>query len=658
MQVHHSINDLPKFKNAVVTIGSFDGIHIGHQKLISKIKQLASEINGESVLITFDPHPRKVLFPKDNSLQLLTSLDERLELFRKFGIQHVVVMPFTVEFSQLHPREYIEKFLLEKFSPKYIVIGYDHRFGLNRQGDVRLLKSYEVEHDFSVIEIQKQELDDMTISSTKIRKAIRNNEMLKAMNFLNYPYMISGEVIHGEKFGEKLGYKTANIRIDDTDKLLPSNGIYAVNVYVDGEAFEGMLYIGNKPTMHEDFKRSIEVNIFDFNQNIYGKKIRLEILAFIRNDKKFESLEDLKQGIAQDEISSKFVIKKLKSKQKARIAIAVLNYNGEEILETYLPTTIGSSKNLVNYYLIDNKSTDESVEYVKEWQPEYKLIELQKNYGFTGGYNKGLQNINEEFIVILNSDIKCTDNWLDPIIKLMDTDKSIAAVQPKILSVEEPQKFEYAGASGGYIDRWGYPFCRGRLFGDIEEDNNQYDDIIEVAWASGAAMVVRNEVFKNFGGFDEDYFAHQEEIDFCWRVKNAGYKIMVQPKSIVYHLGGGTLSYESPRKTYLNFRNNLVTILKNDQNNVWMTFVWRLLLDGVAAVKFLVDGHLQNAMSIARAHWSVFPKLGQILTKRKKIKKLTNELRIDSSNHKGMVDYSIVYQYFVNGKKVFRDLEK
>ena len=271
MKVHKNLSDLPAFRNSVITIGSFDGVHRGHQKIIKRINQLAAEIKSESVVITFYPHPRQVIYPLDKSLQLINSLEEKLALFRMHGVNHVVIVPFSIEFSQQDPREYIEKFLIEKFNPSYIVIGYDHRFGMNRQGDIRLLQSYEEEADFKTIKIDEQEIAEITISSTKIRNALLNNEIEKANEFLNYPYMISGKVIYGEQVGQKIGYKTANIQPDDNNKLVPPSGIYAVKVHHGQHHYEGMLYIGNKPTMHKDARRSIEVNIFDFDQNIYGE---------------------------------------------------------------------------------------------------------------------------------------------------------------------------------------------------------------------------------------------------------------------------------------------------------------------------------------------------------------------------------------------------
>ncbi len=659
MQVHRNLDQLPTFTRAVITIGSFDGVHMGHQKLISRINQLAAEIKGESVLITFYPHPRQVIYPNDQSLQLITSLEEKIALLKKFGVDHVVVVPFSVEFSQQNPREYIEKFLYEKFKPSFIVVGYDHKFGLNRQGNMELLQSYEEKLGFKTVKIDQQEIEDITISSTKIRNSLLQNEISKANKYLNYHYMISGKVVYGEQIGQKIGFKTANIQIDDRNKLIPIEGIYAVYVFHEQERYDGMLYIGNKPTIHKDGKRSIEVNIFDFNQNIYGAYIRLEIVSFIRNDQKFDGLEALKTQLAKDEISARSVLnfKENYQSKKAKTAIVILNYNGEEILESYLPSTLHSTDRPVDFVIIDNASTDESVSFIKEWHPEYKLLEFTSNYGYAGGYNKGLEQLDYEYVALINSDIQCTQNWLDPILDKMEEDPSIAAISPKIRSIEQPDHFEYAGAAGGFIDILAYPFCRGRLFSTVEKDSDQYQSEQEIFWASGAAMVVRKSVFDALGGFDADYFAHQEEIDLCWRMKRAGYKIMVLPGSHVYHLGGGTLAYESPNKTYLNFRNSMINLIKNDESGFWFfKFVLRVLLDGLAGAQMLVQGKAKNMWAIVRAHWYIFPRLGHFIRQRKQLKDRIEEVRIDNSNRKGIYTSSIVWQYFVRSKKVYSKL--
>ena len=271
MQVHRDPNNLPKFINPVVTIGSFDGVHRAHLKILDRVLSLADEIDGESILVTFHPHPRKIIFPKDDTLQLLNTLEEKLFILKSIGLDHVVIVPFSVEFSQQNPREYIEKFLIDKFNPRYIVIGYDHRFGLNRGGNIELLKQYN--EQFGIIQIQRQELEDITISSTKIRNALNEGRIDTANSYLIRPYIIQGKVIHGDKIGKSIGYPTANINVDDKDKLIPKEGIYACYVVIENERYQGMLYIGNRPSLKSNVKpeKRIEVNIFNLKMRFMIK---------------------------------------------------------------------------------------------------------------------------------------------------------------------------------------------------------------------------------------------------------------------------------------------------------------------------------------------------------------------------------------------------
>ena len=247
-----------------------------------------------------------------------------------------------------------------------------------------------------------------------------------------------------------------------------------------------------------------------------------------------------------------------------KIAVVILNWNGRAkgLIEKYLPSVVKYSAN-ATVYVADNGSEDDSLLFIAQHFPTVKTIALEKNYGFTGGYNRALAQIEAEYFVLLNDDVEVTFKWLRPVIELMESDDKIAICQPKLLSYKDKTKFEYAGAAGGYIDYLGYPFCAGRLFEHIEEDKNQYNKVREIFWASGAAMFVKAKIFKEMGGLDEDFFAHMEEIDFCWRVKNAGYKVMYCPDSVVYHYGGATLNKINPKKTYLNFRNNLLLLYKN-----------------------------------------------------------------------------------------------
>jgi len=662
MRIFRDIKGLPSFKNAVITIGSFDGVHRGHQKIIKRINHLAKEIDGESIIITFDPHPRKIIYPKDNSLELLTSLDEKIALCESFGIDNLVIVPFSIEFSQQNPREYIEKFLIGLFAPKYIVIGYDHRYGLNRAGNVDLLKAYESKNEFAVIQIKKQELEDITISSTKVRNALKAGNIEEANQFLNHNYNLKGKITHGDKIGQTIGYPTANIRIGENDKLIPAEGVYGVNCIVEGLEKQGMLYIGTRPTLEgKKPELKIEVNLFDFNDNIYDKEITVELLYHIRGDIKFESLQALKYQLSKDKESvlSLFDAHPVTSSEMDMVCVAILNYNGEEFLESYLPQVLYSSNDLINITLIDNASTDESVSYVQDWHPEVQIVELPKNYGFAEGYNRGMEYVDAKYTVILNSDVNVATNWLDPILKRMEANPNLAIVQPKVLSLEDKSKFEYAGASGGYIDALGYPYCRGRIFDTLEEDTQQYQSIESIDWATGAAMVVRTDVFKNLGGFDNDYFAHMEEIDFCTRARAAGYKIEVVPESIVYHLGGGTLDYGNPKKVYLNFRNSLYTIFKNETTS---TLLWllplRLILDGVAGLKFLIGGQFSSVTAIIKAHWSFFMNIGTLRNKKKHYNTLINKYRVGPAIENSKFSTSIVWDYYIKKKKTFLSLTK
>ncbi len=658
MNVFTSINELPKLGKHVVSFGSFDGLHLGHKKLLRRIKQIAKEYNCETTVVSYHPHPRNVLDAKNSNIKLLTSLEEKTKLLEDFGIDHLVIVPFTLEFSQQHPREYIEKFVLDKLNPSAIVIGYDHRFGLNRQGDFNLMKEYESSFEYGIFQIHKEEIDDIAISSSNIRHSLNTGDITRANHFLGYKYQMNGKVVKGDGIGKTLGYPTANLSIKGEEKLIPRDGIYACKVHFDESEYQAMLYIGHRPSIKNNDSKKVEVNIFDFNQNIYEKDIKIEFVSYIRDDQKFDSLEDLKNQLALDKINTKaFFDRTTIYKSKFKTTIAILNYNGEEFLEAYLPSVAESSKNDIKTVLIDNKSTDHSISFVREWFPEVEIVELSQNYGFAEGYNKGMEFIDSTFTVLLNSDVLVSKNWLDPIIDLMEKDPSIAAAMPKVLSLEEQQMFEYSGACGGLMDPLGYPICRGRMFQTCEEDTGQYDDIKEIFWASGAALVVRTDVFKKFGGFDGDYFAHQEEIDFCWLLKNAGYKIMVVPTSKIYHLGGGTLSYENPHKVFLNFRNNLTTIIKNEKGmNLFWVIPIRLVLDGVAGIFFLAKREWKSTINIISAHINVYISLPKLWAKRKKNLELIEQHKISYPNYEGRIKQWSIFQYFAFGKKKFSDL--
>ena len=337
--------------------------------------------------------------------------------------------------------------------------------------------------------------------------------------------------------------------------------------------------------------------------------------------------------------------------QEINTAVVVLNWNGINWLKKFLPILIEKSKG-ANIYIADNASIDNSLEYVNDNFPNVKVLKNFSNEGYAKGYNDALETLKEEFFVLINSDIEVTDNWIKPIINLMEANSDIAACQPKILSFHDRNKFEYAGACGGFIDTLGYPFCRGRIFSDLEDDNNQYNDITEVFWASGACLFVRAKHFKEVNGFDNDFFAHQEEIDLCWRLKNKSYKIMVEPESKVLHIGGATLEKSSPKKTYLNFRNNLYMLFKNLKLNQLLFIIpIRLILDGIAAFTFLFqrNGFL-HFLSIIKAHFTFYLNINKLIRKRSKIKQ--------KSNHKGIMNNSILFLNKIKKNNKFSDLEK
>lgn len=338
---------------------------------------------------------------------------------------------------------------------------------------------------------------------------------------------------------------------------------------------------------------------------------------------------------------------------KTKVAVVILNYNGKNFLENFLPSVTKFSKEH-KVILADNNSSDDSVAYVKANYANVEIIKNQSNSGFAQGYNDALKHVEADYYVLLNSDVEVTENWITNVIHLMDGNPLIAACQPKILDYNNKTLFEYAGASGGFIDKYGYPFCRGRVFNNLEEDTNQYNDAIEIFWATGACMFVRADAFWEVGGFDGDYFAHMEEIDLCWRLKNVGYKIYVEPKSTVFHVGGGTLKV-SPHKTFLNFRNNLTTLTKNHPPGfLFFKIKYRLFLDGIAAIKFLTDGEPGHLIAVLKAHFAYYAWLPRILRKRKLAKKHPKFKFTISKVYSG----NIVLDFFVRKKKVFSDLNQ
>ncbi len=297
MKIYRDLKQLPHFENLVLSIGSFDGVHPGHRHILKQMQHSAAQIDGETLLISFYPHPRIALAAHsgtNSTLKLLNCLDEKATLLENYGLDHLVIVPFSKEFSEQSPDEYIVEFLIKNFHPKVIVIGYDHKFGKNRSGDIEYLRKFQDNYHYKLLEISKQEIDGIAVSSTKIRKALDDGNVALAEKLLGYPYCINGYVVKGQQIGRKLGFPTANIAIDCHEKLIPNDGIYAVNIKIEEKKYRGMLYIGSRPTLKSFSEKTIEVNIFDFSENIYDKHLTVEFIDFIRNDIKFDSLEDLK----------------------------------------------------------------------------------------------------------------------------------------------------------------------------------------------------------------------------------------------------------------------------------------------------------------------------------------------------------------------------
>ena len=335
-------------------------------------------------------------------------------------------------------------------------------------------------------------------------------------------------------------------------------------------------------------------------------------------------------------------------------AIVILNWNGEKYLQQFLPILTKYTPDTdVEIIVADNASTDSSLQVMKDYFPAIRTIVLDRNYGFAGGYNKALEQVDADYYVLLNSDVEVTDNWLSPMLNFMNENENVAACQPKIRSYFNRTSFEHAGASGGFIDQYGFPFCRGRVFGVVEEDKGQYDDNIDVFWATGACLMVRSKVFWKVGALDSEFFAHMEEIDLCWRLKSRGYRVVCVPGSIVYHIGGGTLHVDSPHKIYLNFRNNLLLLYKNLPTDLLRrTMFWRRIFDYSAAFQFILTGKFQNAKSIFRARSDYKKMLPDFLEKR-------NENILYSTNLNIAEIYldSIVFSYFLKNKRTYNSLK-
>lgn len=335
------------------------------------------------------------------------------------------------------------------------------------------------------------------------------------------------------------------------------------------------------------------------------------------------------------------------------ISIAILNWNGKNHLETYLPSVLNTNYPKFEIVVIDNASTDDSVEFLQNTYPSIRLIKLEKNTGYAGGYFHGLKQVDAEIICLLNSDVEVPSNWLDAIGKAFAENKQIGAIQPKILAHQRKDEFEYAGAAGGFIDSLGFPFCRGRIFQEVEKDLGQYDEPSTLFWASGACIFVRNEAYQAAGELDADFFAHMEEIDLCWRIQNAGFQIKYVPESVVYHLGGGTLAYGSPFKTFLNFRNSYYMLHKNLKGFEKFSKIFsHLLLDGIAGIKFLVDRQPSHCWAIVRAHWAYFKAIPSLNAKIKQY-----PARKPMSTLSGYLSSNLVFNFYVKGKKKFSQLK-
>ena len=331
-----------------------------------------------------------------------------------------------------------------------------------------------------------------------------------------------------------------------------------------------------------------------------------------------------------------------------KTAIIILNWNGQKLLEQFLPSVVNFSSELAEIYIADNASTDSSIKFVNKFYPSIKIIENTTNEGYAKGYNDALAAVDADIYCLLNSDVEVTKDWLKPILEVFKKEEKTAIIQPKLLDFKDKTKFEYAGGAGGFLDIYGYPYCRGRVFNDLETDNGQFNDVSDIFWASGACLFIRSKIYHQLDGLDEDYFAHQEEIDLCWRTQNIGYKVKYVGTSTVFHLGGATLQETNPQKTYLNFRNSLLNVVKNVPKK-WFLFVVfsRLILDGIAGIKFLIELRPVHTFAILRAHISFYKNFFKFLAKRKKLQK----------NQDYNLHTSIVWQYFILGRKKFKDLK-
>ncbi len=337
-----------------------------------------------------------------------------------------------------------------------------------------------------------------------------------------------------------------------------------------------------------------------------------------------------------------------------KVAIVILNWNGASMMRKFLPGVVKHSSGEATVYVADNGSTDESLALLESKFPTVRVIAFRENYGFAEGYNQALARIEAEYYLLLNSDVEVRAGWLTPLLAYMDSHPGVAACQPKILSQAEHDTFEYAGAAGGYMDCWGYPYCRGRIFSTVEKDNGQYDNPVSVFWATGAALLVRSEAYREVGGLDGRFFAHMEEIDFCWRLRSRGYGIACVPSAAVYHVGGGTLAKENPRKTFLNFRNNLLMLYKNlPEEDLWRILWIRFGLDMLALCSFLLAGKWRDSRAVWRA-WRAFRKMKPDFAEERR--KIQDKAVLRSIPE--MADFSILYRYHAKREHFFSELPR
>jgi len=347
----------------------------------------------------------------------------------------------------------------------------------------------------------------------------------------------------------------------------------------------------------------------------------------------------------------------MNSMDKSQIAVVILNFNGLKHLQNFFGGVWEHSRHQARVILADNASEDGSVDWVKSNYPQCEIIQLNKNYGFAGGYNKALVQVEAAYYVLLNSDVEVTANWIKPMVQVLDHQENVGAVQPKILAQQEKTLFEYAGAAGGWMDRFGYPFCKGRVLFNREKDEGQFNEEDEIFWSSGAAMIIRSSVYHGLGGLDDSYFAHMEEIDLCWRLQRAGYTVKYTPKSTVFHLGGGTLSVTSPFKTYLNFRNSLSTIFKNEPAFRALRIIFaRLIFDFLSGIWFLFEGKWSHIWSIIKAHLYFYTHIGSLIKRKREYSQRIENVRRAEAKINGRFNGLLIWNYFIRRKTTFKNI--